>query len=429
MSFYIFNFKLMKQHKIFLKNTFFLVFGLYLAIGIFNLTVDPYGIYNLVKIKGVNHVKPPWDNQERMVKILQIKKIRPKGIILGSSRTDLGLDPEQVALKFGARPVYNLSLPYISTEEIHKLLKYANSFNELNIAIIGLDFFAFNIFHPETVSGDIHDLTKLAKDGDTKFSSLVKEFQNTLFSYTAIEKSLNTISYKGKQTRSPYGQKIFIDERSARVLSRIALTQYNKYIWFPDKNRMYCLYNKNNEGKKFKQLGEVINFSIRKNIELKLFINPVHADLLEMIRFLNLWPIYENWKRGLVDLIATINKLNPKEAPITLWDFGDYNSITTEKFPLPTDLVKTMKGYVDLAHYKKRVGDLMLDKFLAHPNNQKIPNQKFGQLINTQNIEEHLKNIKSNRLQYQNENREHLKEMRVLWKELQDRLKSYPCIY
>ena len=35
----------------------------------------------------------------------------------------------------------------------------------------------------------------VTKDGDTKIPSLVKEFQNTLFSFTAIEKSFKTITY------------------------------------------------------------------------------------------------------------------------------------------------------------------------------------------------------------------------------------------
>jgi hypothetical protein len=39
---------------------------------------------------------------------------------------------------------------------------------------------------------------------------------------------------------------------------------------------------------------------------------------------------------------------------------------------MPTDLGTTMKGYIDLAHYKKSVGDLILDKLLTHPNSQKL---------------------------------------------------------
>ena len=141
----------MKQHRLFLKNIFYLVFGLYLTVGVFNLTVDPYGIYNLVVIEGVNNVKPPWDSQERMVKTLQLRKLRPEGIILGSSRTGFGLDPEHVAWKLDSRLAYNLSMANMSVEEKYRLLKYANSLNDLKRVIIGLDFFAFNIYHPDTI--------------------------------------------------------------------------------------------------------------------------------------------------------------------------------------------------------------------------------------------------------------------------------------
>ena len=206
-------------------------------------------------------------------------------------------------------------------------------------------------------------------------------FGNTLFSFTAIEESFKTITYKGKQSRSLYGQHFPIYERGPRALSNRMFRLYSVHLWFPNTNRKFCIYNENKESKKFEQLGKIINFSIRNNIELKIFINPVHADLLEMMRFMDLWPLYENWKRGLVNLIATINKHKSKETSISLWDFGDYNSITTEKIPLSTDIGKTMQGYIDVAHYKKSVGDVILDKLLTHPNSQKITNKDFGILM------------------------------------------------
>ena len=404
----------MKQHRLFLKNTFYLVFGLYLTIGVFNLTVDPYGIYNLLVIEGFNDVKPQ-NNQQRMVKTLQLRKLRPKGIILGSSRTNYGLDPEHVAWRFDSRPVYNLSMSFISPAEIYKLLKYANSLNHLNEVIIGLDFFSYNIYQTDPISNDFLDLASVTKNGDIHISSLAKEFQNTLFSFTAIEKSFKTIFYKGSQFGSPYGLKHHNDKRSPRVLSNLFFSRLYKGLWFPKPNSKFCLYNENKESKKFEQLGKIINFSIRNNIELKIFINPIHADLLELMSFMNLWPLYENWKRGLVNLIATINKQKSKETSIRLWDFGDYNSITTEKIPLSTDLEKAMQGYFEVSHYKKSVGDIILDKVLTHPNSQKITNKDFGHLIDIQNIEKHLKNIKGKQAQYHNENRDYLEGLRILW--------------
>jgi hypothetical protein len=325
-------------------------------------------------------------------------------------------------------------MPFTSIEETYRLLKYANSLNNLKVVIIGLDFFAFNIFHPNTtISNEFNnflDFSSITKDGDTKTSSLLKEFQNTLFSSTATEKSFKTITYKGKQSRSSYGQKIFIDERGSKELSNLAYGWILSTLWFPDKkNKMFCLYNENEESKKFAKLGEIINFSIQNNIKLKMFINPVHADLLEMIRFMGLWPIYDNWKRDLVNLIAAINKRELKEIPISLWDFGDYNSITTEKISLSNDFGETMQGYIDLAHYKKSVGDLILGKLLTHLNSQEIINNDFGHLINTQNIKKKLINSKGNQLEYQNKNRKYLEEIRVLLKKYKDRHKSYPFIY
>ena len=86
-----------------------------------------------------------------------------------------------------------------------------------------------------------------------------------------------------------------------------------------------------------------------------------------------------------------------------------------------------MQGYIEVNHYKKSVGDVILDKLLTHPNTQKITNKDFGHPISTQNIEKHLNNIKGNQVQYQNENREYLEGVRVLWRKLKDTHKSFPC--
>ena len=57
-----------------------------------------------------------------------------------------------------------------------------------------------------------------------------------------------------------------------------------------------------------------------------------------------------------------------------------------------------------------------------------ILKKDFGHLINTQNIKKYLNNIKGNQVQYQNENREYLEGVRVLWRKLKDTQKSFPCI-
>jgi hypothetical protein len=379
----------MKNHKKYLKKFFFVFLGFYLLTGIFNLAIDPYGIYRILVVKGFNDVKLPYDTQGRMVKALQAKKLRPKGIILGSSRTDLGLDPEHPAWKYDSKPVYNLSTAFTSVAEILQLLKYAKSLNKLNQVVIGLDFFSFNIFHPDQIADDVFDEVPVNKHGRFSIESLRKEFQNTIFSFLATKKSFQTLFYKGSPSSFPNGQAIFTDKRSVRDLSNGTFRVYYESLWFPGKSRQFCINNNNGGSRKYEQLKEIINISTGSDIELKIFINPVHADLLEMMSFIDLWPLYEDWKRGLVALTTEIAKQNPEKASVRIWDFSGYNSITTEHLPVEDDPQIQMGGYIEVAHYKKAVGDLILNRIFESSNDQKRLIYDFGYPLDFRNIDTH----------------------------------------
>lgn len=75
----------------------------------------------------------------------------------------------------------------------------------------------------------------------------------------------------------------------------------------------------------------LIKESRANNIELLLFISPVHARQLEVIRLSNLYPTFEQWKRDMVKVIAEDVEQHPDKSPIQLWDFSGYNLLTTRE--------------------------------------------------------------------------------------------------
>ena len=87
-----------------------LVFGLYAVVGAFNFVVDPFGLFPGPEIEGFNAIKADVDKHVRMVKAYQVRKRRPAGVIVGSSRALLGVPTDHPAWPDGAKPVYNLSL-------------------------------------------------------------------------------------------------------------------------------------------------------------------------------------------------------------------------------------------------------------------------------------------------------------------------------
>jgi hypothetical protein len=198
-------------------------------------------------------------------------------------------------------------------------------------------------------------------------------------------------------------------------------------LWFPGKSRKFCISDNNGGSRKYEQLKEIIEISNRNKIDLKIFINPVHADLLEMMSFMGLWPSYESWKRNLAALTTEIAKQYPEKASIGIWDFSGYNSVTTEKIPVENDPQIQMKGYLEVAHYKKSVGDLILDKILESSFNQEMKINDFGYRLDIGDIEIHIERTRDNQRKYRDANKEYLEGMKIVWGRIKNTQKSVTC--
>src|SRR5690606_1213966 len=99
------------------------------------------------------------------------------------------------------------------------------------------------------------------------------------------------------------------------------------------------------------------------NIEVKLFMSPVHARLLEYLEIVGYWSQYEQWKLDMVSTIEEVNRMSLAGPKVTLWDFSGYNIYTTEDFPETSD--KPMFGYYDSSHFSDAIGDMMISQLFG----------------------------------------------------------------
>ncbi|NEN96582.1 MAG: hypothetical protein F6K50_13885, partial [Moorea sp. SIO3I7] len=123
-------------------------------------------------------------------------------------------------------------------------------------------------------------------------------------------------------------------------------------------------------------LQDIVDTCKEKGIELKVFISPSHATQWESLRVTRLWPVFEEWKRRLVEITP-------------VWDFSGYNSITTEA------ISEEMKNYWDSSHYREEVGDLILNRLFSYQAHT-VP-EDFGVLITPDNVESHLGKVRNER--------------------------------
>src|SRR5438128_2865683 len=91
------------------------------AVVAVNLVVDPFGMYRLVVLEGVNASKPVVQTRVRLVKAYEVRRLRPRGIILGTSRSHVGLRPSHDGWDPAAKPIYNLAFDGATTKEMSSI--------------------------------------------------------------------------------------------------------------------------------------------------------------------------------------------------------------------------------------------------------------------------------------------------------------------
>jgi len=360
----------------------------------FNWFMNPYGIYNSPEIDGLNKRKPLFAGQLRLAKAWTIYKRKPDAIILGSSRSECGLDPNHPGWK-NAEEVYNLAISGGNMYEALRYFQHAHALKPQKKVVLGLDFRMFNAFEKGGVGG-FKDSRLVAKaDGSVNPQFSIFEKIIMLASMDVLRDSIKTFKKQEKDLQYlPNGQVSW--KVNAKQNDRLG--GHHKAFRFTEKKNMnqiwfqrpheYEFIDPNTGESTFDDLGKLLDTAYRDNIDLRMLISPSHARLWEALHAVGLWSKFEQWKRKLVIINEQQAKKYGKQ-PFPLWDFSGYNRYTTE------NITENMKWYWEASHYKQELGNIVLDSVFG----RKIADD-FGVLVNTKNIDKHLAEIRIKQQQY-----------------------------
>ena len=118
-----------------------------ILLAAFVIAVDPYYIFGSPSWAGINAVRPYYESSIFSAKPYQVRRIRPAAVTLGSSRVEVGLDPRHPG--WVDSRTFNFGLPGSTSYEVMLAFLHAQTVGQpLKQAVIGLDFFGFNIFFP-----------------------------------------------------------------------------------------------------------------------------------------------------------------------------------------------------------------------------------------------------------------------------------------
>lgn len=379
--------------------------GIVIAVGLVNFIVDPFGVYGAVEVEGFNANKPWVLGHEHLHRAYAVRRIRPEGVILGSSRAQTGLDPNHPGWKKGVTRTYNIGLPAANMYEILRYFEHANNIQPVKEAVIGLDFFSFSINNSNKAAFDEMRLS-LPRSGVQQIYGAFSDIPSTLFTFESLEATATTVlKQSSPRTETPLGLRT--GEYFKTVSSRLRpgyrslfVNGEQPFVEIPQLLGAYRLYDSSGRSPSLDDFRTFIAEARKNRVDLRLFISPSHARQWEIIRAMGLWPTFEQWKRELVRILAEDAAAHPGESPYVLWDFSGYNAFTTEDVPPEGDATTQMRWYWDNSHFKKELGDIVLDKVFGYRDSTRTDPPDFGVVLSPLNIEAEFARVRLEQERY-----------------------------
>jgi len=345
---------------------------LLLPVMAINFLVDPYGIYGVTLFK-FDKIKQ--SEKMRLVKAIRVQEIKPKSVVIGTSRAQFGFDPNH---EYFTKPSYNLGVPACSVYESKLYLQWAVHQKNLEQVLLVLDYRMFN------------DKMKAQNNFENFFTSNRYEY---LPSYTTFMDSLKTI--KGA---SLYHQCLPNGQFEHSHNWNFILQEGGHFVGMPVKEAKYyrnfstdfSYYDTHRSA--FKDFDEIIDLCYKKNIKLEIIFGPSHVRQWEALDKYAGYGNWLKWKKMVVSRVAKSAEEN-KKTSFRVWDFAIYNEITTEKIPKNKDTA--MQYYWDSGHYKNELGLIVLNILTGKKTDHNLSVE-----LNMENIDTHLNRLQQHRLEY-----------------------------
>ena len=365
--------------------------ALLIAIFAVNLVVDPYGLFRIVDVPGLNRIKSQAGERAALFKRAGVERMRPAGLVLGNSRAEIGFDPESPAWPESARPVFNLALPGAGIAAVADELAEALRSTSPRLVVVGLDFLDFRV-DPSS------DESFTAQPANADSTRGLRDRATALLTLNALADSLATI----RAQHQPY----------ATSLTDTGFNPKRDYIGVSRREGYYAMFRQRDQenarayvrgpksvfqaGKRpapaFDAVDNIIALARARGVALRLVLYPYHVHTLMLFQLTGLWPAYEDWKRELVGRVDAARGTMDVE----LWDFTGFSPYTDEQVPRPGDTRTELQWYWEAGHFKKSLGDLLLANMFDKRNNQ----EQWGRQLTGRNLDELLRQQREAREDY-----------------------------
>ena len=336
------------------------------SIAAFCMAADPYMIFDTPTLAGVNEVKPRAYQQASLAKAHLLERMRPRTLILGNSRAEIGLDPGSPEWPQDLHPVFNAAQAGAGYDvALERLREALADDGRLSLVVLGVDFQDF-LVAPTSVTWE-------AARGTGAIAGLVQPSWTTLATTTltlgALQDSLMTLFGQDTVTGVTMRADGFNPLRDYNVHIRrigqfgvFAQKQADYRAQYPP--RPHPDFTKPDALLPYRLVREIVDLALSHGIRIVLIIHPYHGTYLDMLTELGFKESFCAWIRSMV-LLVDGSAGTARGADARLVDFSGYNAFTLEPLPPKEDRVTNMRWYWESGHYRGALGDRILKRLFG----------------------------------------------------------------
>lgn len=309
-------------------------------------------------------------------KTYAVAKYKPDIIYLGNSRTEVGL-PTDMSI-FSGKKVFNSAISGATIGDAIALAKHVGSVSRPETVVWGIDYASFSLAVGST------DLDR----------DLISDTPDYYFLHRAVMDIKRALTYG--MTRDSI--KVLFGSFGSVCRSSLALNGKRDDMCIDDiittrggtEKVIEPRIREFSEGalptkETFREFQNSVKELCNNRTNIRLYINPTHALMLDALYWGGKWDSMEAWQRSLVEIVDAARQ---RGCDIRLFDFSGFNSITTEAIPQASNR-KKMENYWETSHYRSNVGTMVLER-MFNPSKNSVP-EDFGVELYSEMLPEHFK--------------------------------------
>ncbi len=359
----------------------------YVLVAAFNTLVDPFGLWELTRVNGVNRFKSTFTDGLSLTKPHALQWRQPAVLLLGTSRVGEGLS----CTMLDSNHCYNAALPGGSLYEAHRLQQQTVDFT--HTIYLGLDFEAvlkgtelskgfvenrfpyskqatYNLLYPLQAARDYFSLLLAV---DTTSSSLQTLWQQNPDHIAALSRRLDSDGSWELRAQPGAQDSVALAQQQGKVFRRIHAFS-NAIVSQQMSLGEQVMAQRMDEY--FRLLRAVADSARRSGARLQLFVNPSHALHQNVLYAQGAAPLFVDW-------LSRLQRFERRHEDVLepVWNFTGYTQFNTSS--LPGEEMNTW--FNDPVHFSRTLGARMLESMqgtcprpTAEPVGQRLRNMDLA---------------------------------------------------